>query len=396
MSSSGSVELSAEVRRAVPVLTVARLTGNIAFRFVYPFLPAISRGLGISLGAAGWALALRDLTGLAAPRFGRLIDHGRQRPAMVISVAVMAVASLLAGVSAGVVLFTAAMVLLGFAKVAYDTAMTAWLGDSVPYVRRGRITGITELSWAGSFLLGVPVMGFLIEWLGWRSPFVALFALNLTMAVAVAASLSPDPVTAARTRRRWRPPPGSVPVFVTVGLINLSIQLLFVVYGAWMEDAFGLSVATIGAVSILVGASELAGSGSTVALTDRLGKQRSILLGTLVMIPPLALLGTVGGSTVLGVALVGVAVAGYEFAQVSSFPLVSELDPSARGSAIGVAVASFTVARAVGTPLGIWLFTELGIGPTGMVAAAIAVASAVLLVGFVREPGHDAARRAAR
>ena len=30
------------------------------------------------------------------------------------------------------------------------------------------------------------------------------------------------------------------------------------------------------------------------------------------------------------------------------------------------------------------------------IAAAIAVASAVLLVGFVREPGHAAARRAAR
>ena len=386
MTSAGGDELSTEVRRAVPVLTVARFTGNVALRFVYPFLPAISRGLGISLEAAGWALTLRDLTGLAALRLGRLVDRGRKRPAMVLGLVAMAGACLLAGVSGGFVLFAAAMVVFGLAKVGYDTAMTAWLGDAVPYARRGRITGITELSWAGSFLLGVPVMGLLIEWMGWRSPFVALFALNLATAVAVAARLSPDTVRRPPPRRRWRPPPGAVPVFVALGLINLSIQLVFVVYGAWFENTFGLSIATIGAVSILIGAGELAGSGATVALTDRLGKRRSILVGTLVMIPPLALLGSVNGSAAAGVALVGLAAAGYEFAQVSAFPLVSELDPTARGAAVGVAIASFTVARAIGTPLGIWLYTTQGIGPTGLVAAASAAVCAALLVGVVREP----------
>ena len=63
----------------------------------------------------------------------------------------------------------AAFILYGIAKVLYDPAVHAYLGDTVPYSERGRATAALELSWSSAWLLGVPASGFLIERFGLRN-----------------------------------------------------------------------------------------------------------------------------------------------------------------------------------------------------------------------------------
>jgi predicted MFS family arabinose efflux permease len=180
--------------------------------------------------------------------------------------------------------------------------------------------------------------------------------------------------------------PGALAVYVTVGLISVSVQLVIVVYGAWFEDSFGFSVAAVGLATIVIGSSEFLGSGATVLLTDRWGKRRSILLGLGVMAPAAALLGTVGDNAALGLTLLAVMLIGFEFAFVSSLPFVAELDTGARGASLGTGAAVATVARAVGSVAGTTAYTRSGIALTGILAALIAVGAAAVLWFGTAEP----------
>ena len=379
--------LDDDVRRAFVPLVASRFASNLSLRFVYPFLPTIARGLGVSLETAGIAVSIRELTGLAGARVGRATDRGRYRSTMVLSLAVLAIATAAGGLSTGVVMFTVTMGLVALTQMAFMISSAAWLSERVSYARRGMVFGLTELSWAGAFLLGVPVLGLLIDRYGWRAPFFAVGALTAVLAVAIARTVPADgPSHVDRPRVEGRRHPGALAVYVMVGLSSIAVQLVIVVFGAWFEDAFGFSVAAVGLATIVIGSSEFLGSGATVLLTDRWGKRHSILIGLAAMAPAAALLGTVGDNAAYGLFLLAVMLVGFEFAFVSSLPFVAELDTAARGASLGMGAAVATVARAIGSVAGTTAYTRSGIALTGILAALIAAGAGLVLWFGTAEP----------
>lgn len=389
-----------EVRRAAGPIFGARLVSNLSLRLVYPFLPAIARGLGVSLEAAGTAVAVRDLTGLAGPAAGRLADRtgSRSRMTMLATLGALAACTLLSGATGSLVWFTVAMAGVALLQMTFQILTMTWLAHRVPYRRRGRVFGLIELSWAGAFLVGVPIVGFIIDRWGWQAPFPIVAGLILVAAAALRVALPHDdrgspygtdaetgaPATWTRPERRRHP--DSVMVFVAVATMTISVQLVIVTYGAWFEDSFGFTVAAVGLATILVGTSELAGSAGTAVLSDRFGKRRTILGGLAVMVPAAALLGTVGDTTLYGLALVALVIVGFELAFVTSLVLMAELDTSARGEAMGVGGAVATVGRAAGSLIGTVAYTQSGIALTGLLAAGIAAVGGAILLTRVTEP----------
>ncbi len=57
--------------------------------------------------------------------------------------------------------------LAGLGKSVFDPAIQAYVSERVPYNRRGLAIGFLEFSWAGSTLVGIPLLGLLIDRLGW-------------------------------------------------------------------------------------------------------------------------------------------------------------------------------------------------------------------------------------
>ena len=53
----------------------------------------------------------------------------------------IAAGAAIAGLSPGVVLFAAGLLVLGVTKVVFDVGLISWTADHVPYERRGRVTG---------------------------------------------------------------------------------------------------------------------------------------------------------------------------------------------------------------------------------------------------------------
>jgi predicted MFS family arabinose efflux permease len=387
-------------RASLPIAFLARTTINTSFRIIYPFLPSIARGLGVSLTAASGLITLRLVARMGAPLLGPLADrHGRRRT-MEAALLLFALASALL---AGVGTFAAAavaFVLYGIAKALYDPALHAYLGDAVPYHERGRATGAIELSWSSAWLLGVPASGFLIERFGWRAPWAALLALGLLGMGLTHAGLPPaapgsahssDKSLAASMTITWRNllrRRAVVVLLLTSLLLTLANEIPFIVYGAWLEAAFGLSLTALGLASTVVGLAEAAAELGTTAITDRLGKRRSVLVGLLglaasmVALPCLVRLGLAAALT--GVALMLLT---FEFGVVSLLPLTTELAPDARATLFSLTATVFSLSRILGALVGGWLWQWQNIALHAGVGAICALTAAILLAREMKEMG---------
>ncbi len=392
-------------RSQMAIIFAARTVVNTAHRIVYPFLPSIARGLGIPLAAASGLVTARMIAGLAAPFFGPLADRRSRRGTMEVALAILVIAGLLL-VSAGtfaagaLAAAVAAFVLFGLSKVLYDPTVLAYMGDTVPYRERGRAIGIIELCWSSAWLIGVPASGLLIERFDWRAPWMVLIGLGLLSLWLTHIGLPPSrPSTrqsanrhsAIQITRAWRRilrRPGVVILLLTSFLLTMALELPFIVYGAWLETAFGLSLSALGLASIVVGLAEASAEVGTVVLTDRLGKRRSVLTGliglaaSLLLLPGLATLGLVA-------ALIGVMVVmlTFEFSIVSLLPLATELAPGERASLLSLNVTAFSLGRIAGAVGGGWLWHWRGggIAPHAIAGAFCALAAAMLMLFGMKE-----------
>ena len=381
------------LRRSLVIIFLARTALNTSHRIIYPFLPSIARGLGISLTAASFLVTSRLVAGLAAPLMGPVAERHRRRRVMETGLLLFVVAGFLLAGSRGFALAIIAFVLFGLSKVIYDPAVHAYLGDTVPYARRGRAVGVVELSWSSAWLVGVPAAGFLIERFGWRAPWAMLGVLGLLGLGLTHLCLPPGRRVApaegalrlATLLDSWRDllRQRQVVILLSIGLLLvIALEVPFIVYGAWLESSFGLSLSALGLASIVVGLAEAAGEFGTTLFTDRLGKRRSVLLGllcltaSLLLLPWLARLGL--APAMLGVLLVMLC---FEFAFVSLIPMASEIAPQARSTLLSFNVTIFSLGRIVGAALGGWLWQWQvgGIGAHVILGAACALAAALLV-----------------
>ncbi|MDH7487800.1 MAG: MFS transporter, partial [Anaerolineae bacterium] len=319
----------------VMVATLVRWVINVGHRMAYPFLPAIARGLGVSLASAGLLMTARSAVGLASPLFGPLSDRFGRRRMMAAGLLLLSGGSILIALIPRYPAAVVGFLLLGLAKIVFDPSLQAYLGDRVPYHRRGLVIAVTELSWAGAILLGAPAIGWLIERAGWRMPFGVLAALAVAgLAIFLWALPNDDRGAGGAFARSFSAAfrlvlgqRAAVGALAVTFLLMMANEVLFIVYGTWMETSFGLSVSRLGLATTVIGMAELLGEIGVGGLADRLGKRRSVAAGLALTSAAYAALPLV--STGLRLALGGLFLIflGFEFTIVAVIPLATELVP---------------------------------------------------------------------
>ena len=377
--------------RDLLVMFLARLVLNLQFRAVYPFLPTISRGLGVPLETASLLLTVRSFVGALSPIYGLAADRSGRRPMMLAGMLTLVVGAGLTALAPGMGVALLAFALLGFSKAAFDPAMQAYVGDSVPYERRGRVMSLLELSWSLSWLIGVLIAGFLIARSGWRAPFVLIVGAG-ALALAALRWLCPQCGRSAETNDRtallhafgrvpWR---RCLPLLTITLLMTLANENVFIVYGDWLETQFNLAVAALGVASLVISVAELTAELTSAAVVDSLGKRRSVFAGLVLTVGAYLLLPRFAGS--LGSALAGVTLMflTFEFSIVASIPLISELAPDARGTVMALNVSAASLGRMAGSLSGPRLWAEDGLTAVAL-ASAMSASIAVLILWFARD-----------
>lgn len=378
------------IRRDVTTVTLTRLAANAVYRFAPPFLATIARDLDVELSDLGVALAITELCGLSSPAIGRLIDRLSRRATMVIGLLGIAVGVVIAASSQGVALFAAGLFLLALSKIVFDVSLGAWIADQVPYERRGRVVGLTETSWALGLLVGVSAMGLVTSVSSWRWGYVTGAVAVVAMAGVIRARLVRD---SRPSGHRAAPVPttrlaahGWLAVASLFGLMAAS-QSLFVTFGAWLEDEFGVDTAGLAAVVFGLGAAELVASSLSAARTDHWGKERSVVGGTMVMIPCALALAVLDTRLVPGLVLLGLFIAAFEFCIVSAIPIGSELVPGYPARGISTMIACGTLGRAAAAIPATRLYERYGLTAAALLAAACAVAAATAMLARQRTIG---------
>ena len=374
---------------SIVVTTLCRLVLNTARRFVYPFAPALSRGLGVPLTAITSLIAVNQATAVLGLFFGPIADRLGYRLMMLTGMTLLVAGMFAGGLFPfyGVILI--ALFLAGLGKSMFDPALQAYVSERVPFHRRGLAIGFLEFSWAGSTLLGIPLIAVLIDRLGWRAPFFVMGGLGILGFLALS-------ILVEKTARKKAPGP-SLPIFrgawrqllrerAALGALSYSFWIsvandnLFVVYGAWLEKQFGLSIVALGLGTAVIGIAELAGESFTAALADRLGLKRALIGGLAACLICYGILPLLGQT--LGMALTGLffLFLTFEFTIVTGLSLFTELVPASRATMMAGYLAMGGVGRVVGALIGGPIWLAGGIYATALVSAAISGLALVSLI----------------
>lgn len=368
------------IGRQILAAFAGRLVLNTAIRFIYPFAAVISRGVGVPLTAVTSLIGLYQATALLGLVFSLVGDRLGYKLMMGLGLGLLSAGLLAGGLFPIYPVLVAALLLIGLSKSVFVPAIQAYVGEQVPFQRRGRIMGLFETSWAGSTLLGIPVIGLVIHEFGWRAPFFLLGGLGL-ISLLILIRLIPG-----------RPAPTDSPLRTSgffagwqqlltrkIGLgslgfaffMSMANDTLFVVYGPWLESSFQTTALGLGLGTAVIGAAELLGSMLTATLGDRFGLKRCTLAA--LILTGLGYAGLPFLAQSLSTAWFGMFIIFFavEFCIVTFLSLCSEFMPRHRSTMLAGSLAFSGLGRMTGALIGgpVWLAS--GILGTGLVAAGI-------------------------
>lgn len=374
---------SLEVRRNITLLTIARTAANACFRFAPAFLATIASGLDVSLDRLGVALAISELSGLLSVVTGAVGERLHRRTAMWAGLVGVAVGATLAASSPHVVVFVIALIVIAQSKTLFDLGLGAFIADRVPYERRGRVMGITETSWAGGLLIGVTLMGLVTAATSWRIGYGVGAAAVIALAGLVARSVPDDPAEHGHAQRkellRGRISRRGWLVVLSAFCLMAASQAMFVTFSSWLKDEFGMTDFGISVVVFGMGFGELIASTSAARFSDLWGKERAAAIGAGIMIPS-ALLVAVGHEHIgIGLPMLIVAIAAFEFAVVSFIPLGTEVVPGAPARGMAVMFTFGTLGRATAAIPATSLYVRHGMTWPPLLSAVLAAATVTVL-----------------
>jgi predicted MFS family arabinose efflux permease len=354
------------LRFQLAFFTAIRTVFNTMHRMAYPFLGVFARGLGVDITTLSLVVTSRSLIGMFIPFVSSISDQRGRKFGMLAGITLFTLAVGLVALQPALWTLSIALILALVGKFLFDPAMQAYLGDRVPYQRRGLALAATEMGWSLAFIGGIPLMGFLIARFGWSAPFPLLAGLGVGMFIIIWRLIpraDPFHAPAASPWANFRTVLTNIPALSAIGIAlwaSAANEMVNLIFGVWLEDRFALKIAALGAASAVIGISELSGEGLVALFTDRLGKPRALALG-LIASAAASLALPFLGRTEVG-ALVGLFFfyITFEFVMVSHVPLMTEVLPGARATLMSFNLTGHSMGRAIGALLATFVYQSFG------------------------------------
>jgi len=336
------------------LFTLARTIINTNYRMVYPFLPVFARQLGVEPASLAMALSVRSFLGVFGPFLATVADTHDRKTGILLGMGLFTAGSGVVGIFPNFWGFVAGTSLVLLGNGVFIPSLNAYLGDNVPFEKRGRVLAITELSWALAFIGGIPLVGLLLESYVWITPFFIFTGIGTFFFLLFAWLLPANRIRSTkennikqnfgRILQSWPALSGLLAGILFTGA-NETVNLIF---GVWIEDQFGLDFTALTIASVVIGVSELGGEVFSAVWLDAIGKRRVIWIFLGLNSLAALLLPLTNG--VLGWAFAGLGFfyISFEIILVSTLTLMSEVVPSARATMIAATVAGFSLGRMLG------------------------------------------------
>lgn len=380
-------------RRLIGISTAARFLVDVSAQIFNPFLPILAAGVGMSVVQLGQLIGLRNAMGLFAPVTGALADRFGYQRVIRMALLTLAASFLLLAFSTAPWMVVLALALCGLGFGAFVPNLHAFVSNQLPYHQRARGLGMIEYAWALTGILGLSLIGLLIEQAGWRTPFlllaIGMVAMNFVFATLPDHRRHQGPHATAQGLNALLLPPGnrrSTYATMLAGALSYCAAMqIMLSYGAWLADQYQLGAAALGTVAFVLGWFDLIASVSVSVFTDRIGKRRSMLIGVAGSLVGYLLMPLLNLALLPAVAIIGVTRCFFEFSIVSHLPLLSEQMPAHRGKVMSLGAALSLGSSTVAAFSGPWLLVNLGVAALAWSSAALVLLSLLTILFLVRE-----------
>jgi len=371
----------------ISLMFVIRVVIDTSFRMFFPFIPQFSNGLHLTIAGFSWLLTIRSTSGFLGPFIGVLADRYGRRKIMAIALFLRTVGMIGIAISTGW-WSVIPMFLTGLSITAYLPAQQAYISDQAAFERRGRALAAVDVSFSISGILGLPLVGWLIDLWGWRAPFWVMAALSL-VAMLIILQAMPKTENRTTTSLTWAAMWATFRqknVLASVGvsfLLFTAVAIYMTFWGLWLSEDFGLEAVELGLVGTRIGFAELAGVIASGLFIDWIGKRRGSLFGLIgsavvFMVVPLF---QVNLSTIFFILiLLGIRV---EFTITALFPLYGEQAPEARATIFSLVAFGNALGLGLGPPLTAFLWKWQGVSAITTSAAVCLILATVITWKFL-------------
>ncbi len=259
-------------RRLVVLVGSVVLLDTIFYAALAPLLPSLSQQFGLGKGGAGLLVGIYPIGGfLGALPAGWATARFGPRPAILVSLGLMAVAALVFAFGQTIEMLYAGRFLQGLAAAVSWTAGLAWLVQGTSRERRGEALGFGIGAGVVGAQLG-PVLGTVAHFVG-RGPAFAATAL-VSVLIAALVLRMPEPevdeqTTSASPLRLLRNGRYLIALMILI-VPSMAFGVIEVLAPLRLSE-LGSSAALIGLIFFLAGAVEAIVSPVVGKLTDRIG-----------------------------------------------------------------------------------------------------------------------------
>ncbi|MEM7344404.1 MAG: MFS transporter [Chloroflexota bacterium] len=357
------------------LMVFTRLIEATVVQLFFPFLPIIAAGINVSEIQMGRLLGIQSSTALIAPFFGTTADKRGYRRLIQLSLTLTVSGNIIIYFSDSLPIFTFGLFLQGIGLSGSNPLLVAYLSHLLPFERRSRGLSYLEYAWALAGLVMLPLFGWLIDATSWRVPFLILgilqattiFAFGYLPSIRDKIETTTEQTKSLTARLREFVDLGenrnsALAVLATDSLVKFSGLSISYTFGIWLIDTYNLQASGLGQTALLLGGADICGS-LLVGLTgDRLGKRRSVLIGTTFAIIFYAVLPLWNWSlpaTLFGLFLSRWA---FEYTFVSVLVFTSEQIPDQRGKLLSLRVGFGFVATILATFIAPALYAQFGMG----------------------------------
>ena len=377
-----SAILAATPRPPIPALAYL-LTGCIAVigsnsLVLGPIAPAVAASFGASVPAVMTASAAFGLgTSASALFLARYIDRMGARRMLQGALLLLAIALVASALAPTVMALVAGQLIAGIAAGIAMPAIYASSAAIAPPGRESGTIGVVLTGWTLSMVAGVSLSALLADLVHWRAVFAAV---ALLAAIAVAgltmstlrdsrkSGPAPTPLAAVAV-------PGIVPLLIACGAFMTAFYGVYGYLGDHLHKGLGEPVSANGLAALAYGA----GFGMAAFLDgviDRLGARRVMPFAYLLVAVVYVAMALASGSFGLTLAMVAIWGLANHFGLNVLVMRLTALDPSRRGTIMGLNSSVTYLAVFVGTTGFGPLYTGFGFAACATVAALLMLVSA--------------------
>lgn len=383
-------------RLVLPSLLVSRFTIGIPPLLVSLLLIEIGETFGQSVGAAGQILTVSSVVAfVGALIMGFLSMRFNHKHLLLIGSALLALTAIGCAVSPAFSHMMAFYALIGLGSAIATPMIFSILGELYPISRRASVTGIVMSGASLAFLIGAPVITYIMGFGSWRTAFLAFVfpvaALGTVLSYLGLPSIHPGEEASAEGRgvgegfREILLNRSAVVCLLGTALNEASWQAVVLYTISFFRQIFLVSAGF--ASIIIIGGALLYTVGSVVSgrIIDRFGRKRSTVATSLLAGAFTIIYHNVPGLwTTIVLAFVACLFTGFRSSANTSLTL--EQVPAYRGTMMSAHTASWYIGTALGAWLGGLMLLWYDYSALGIALGGTGIAASLLFQLLVRDP----------